>query len=336
MPERPDGSSAAYWLSICCGMVFFMVLLGGITRLTGSGLSITTWEPITGLVPPLDDAAWRRAFEAYQGTPQYQELNRGMPLSEFKTIFFWEWLHRLWGRLIGIVFAVPLAVLLVRGRIGRTLALRLGMILALGGLQGGIGWFMVQSGLEDATSVSPYRLALHLVVALVIYSVLLWTALDVRGGSRKVASTRLGWVALALLGLTISWGALVAGLRAGLIHNTWPLMDGDLFPDSATLLRPLWLNPFENPVAAQFIHRWLGPLTLLAVLAWVWRCRRVGGAGLAALALAALAQVGLGLATLLSHVEIIIAVVHQAGAMILLTLLLYNLWRLCGRPTGRR
>ena len=318
------------WLLACCGMVAAMMLLGAITRLTESGLSITAWDPIAGAVPPLDEPAWRRAFAAYQAIPQYRLLHSSMSLAEFKQIFFWEWLHRLWGRLIGLAFALPLIFLAVTGRVGRSLGLRLALVFALGGVQGFIGWFMVRSGLEGATSVSPVRLALHLDGAVAIYSLLLWMALGL-GRRRAIAVAPSlrghGWLALACLVVTMTWGALVAGLGAGAICNTWPLMDGAVLPAAATDLRPVWLNPFANPLLAQFIHRWLGPLTLGVVLSLVWRGRGIAGSGLAAVGAMAAIQVGLGLATLLSHAEIVIAVIHQAGALALLTLLLITLRR---------
>jgi len=320
------------WLAACCAMVFIMALLGAITRLTQSGLSITDWEPVVGVIPPLNGEAWNRAFMAYQATPQYRLLHGGgMALADFQKIFFWEWLHRLWGRLIGLVFLLPLAVFWLRGTISRRRALTLALIFLLGGLQGFIGWFMVQSGLEDRTSVNPLRLALHLAFALTIYGLLLWQALLSRpDGATPVAPSlrRHGWAALALLAATMIWGALVAGLHAGLIYNSWPLMDGDVLPAVAFIQNPLWRNLFENPVLAQFVHRWLGPLTMMVLLSWVWRGRRViPTPRLAALGGMALLQVGLGLATLLTQTQIVIALLHQAGAITLLSLLLYNLQR---------
>lgn len=330
--SRP--AAVTVWLLSCCAMIAVMALLGAITRLTESGLSITHWDPVSGILPPLTAEDWRRAFGDYQAIPQYQLLHRGMTLAEFQQIFFWEWLHRLWGRLIGVVFVVPLILFWGRGQINRGTGFKLLAIFALGGVQGFIGWIMVQSGLEERTSVSPYRLALHLGFALAIYSALLWSALP--GRQTPTPRLRHGWLALGFLALTMVWGAFTAGLQAGTIANTWPLMDGDMLPESATLLDPLWRNAFENPVLVQFIHRWLGPLTMILLLSWVGRCWRVIGArrSLTALGIMALLQVGLGLATLLSHVEIVIAVLHQAGAICLLTLLLYNL-RHGGTPAHR-
>jgi cytochrome c oxidase assembly protein subunit 15 len=327
------------WLYVCCGMIFVMALLGAITRLTESGLSIIDWSPLAGALPPLNDVDWTKAFKGYQQIPQYSLLHRGMTLEEFKHIYFWEWFHRLWGRLIGLVFALPFFYFLFRGRIEPRLIVRLALILALGGLQGFIGWYMVKSGLSERTDVSPYRLSLHLNFALLIYSLQLWTALGLYPPERmrksraypKSMATH-GWIALALLAITLIWGALVAGLHAGEAYNTWPLMDGDVIPEAAFTILPKWHNVFENLAFVQFLHRWLGPTTMLLILTWVWRRLGAGASkkdqnwalGLAGMALA---QVGLGMATLLSGAEIILAVLHQAGAVTLLTLLLINLKR---------
>ena len=326
-------NSVTLWLYTCCGMIFVMALIGAITRLTESGLSITTWEPITGALPPLSEAAWNKAFTAYQAIPQYQIFNRGMSLDEFKYIFFWEWVHRLWGRIIGLVFALLLFYFVAVRKISRAFFWKLVAIFALGGLQGFIGWLMVQSGLETRTSVSPYRLALHLSFALLLYSLLLWVA---QGKNEKTANAQLGkglmnhgWATLSLLATTIIWGAFVAGMRAGTAYNTWPLMDGVLLPDEAWNMQPVWINPVANLAFVQFIHRWLGPTTLVMIVAWVIRCWKTANEAqrrwLYALCAMAFVQVMLGITTLLTHVQIVIAVTHQAGAMILLSLMLINL-----------
>lgn len=321
--------AVALWLLVCCGMVFVMALLGAITRLTESGLSITDWNPIMGAIPPLNEAEWQQAFSSYQKIPQYQVLHRGMSLEAFQGIFFWEWFHRLWGRLIGLVFALPLLWFVARRQIDRKLGWRLAAIFALGGLQGFIGWFMVKSGLDVRTSVSPYRLAMHLGFALLIYASMLWTAFDWLKISRCLVSKTLvrhGWIALGFLATTMFWGALVAGLHAGEAYNTWPLMEGDVVPPAAFTLLPKWKNVFENVALVQFIHRWLGPTTMLVLLAWVGRAvRQLQGQGLrliCALGIMAVLQVSLGLLTLLTHVPVWLATLHQAGAITLLTLLL--------------
>jgi cytochrome c oxidase assembly protein subunit 15 len=320
--SRPQ-TAVRIWLAACCAMVAAMVVLGAITRLTQSGLSITRWDPVMGAVPPLDQAGWQAAFAAYQQTPQYRLLNSGMSIDAFRHIYFWEWLHRLWGRLIGLVFALPLLVFWWRGLVARGLGLRLAGIFALGGLQGLAGWLMVQSGLVERTAVSPWRLAVHLDLALLIYALLVWTLLSLGAGPPRPCSPtyrRLGWGLLGLVVVTITLGALVAGTFGGTIYGTWPMMEGNWLPDAALALDPAWLNVIENPVMAQFLHRWAGPITMVAVLAWAWRGRDHLLAGWV------VAQVGLGLATLLSGAALPLAVAHQAGAVVLLTLLLRALF----------
>jgi cytochrome c oxidase assembly protein subunit 15 len=326
-----------YWLFTCCGMVFVMAVIGAITRLTQSGLSITDWNPIMGAIPPLNDADWDKAFSAYQQIPQYKILNSGMSLEEFKGIFFWEWFHRLWGRMIGLVFLLPLIVFGVRKKIDRALTWRLCGIFALIGLQGFVGWFMVQSGLEVRTSVSPYRLAMHLGFALTIYSLMLWTGLGpVSESLGQQTSTsgktlaRTGWWVLGLLAVTMIWGALVAGLHAGQAYNTWPLMDGVILPSAAFTILPHWLNVFENLALVQFIHRWLAPTTMIVILAWVWLGLTTARHKKWFIALGAMSvfQVILGLATLISHANVILATMHQAGAIALLSLMLINLHKI--------
>lgn len=335
-PLKPN--PITLWLFTCCGMIFVMALLGAVTRLTQSGLSITDWNPVMGALPPLNNADWSKAFAGYQQIPQYKVLNSGMDLASFKIIFFWEWFHRLWGRLIGIVFLVPLIVFAVRGQITRMLALRLTGVFALGGLQGFIGWFMVQSGLVTRTFVSPYRLALHLGFALLLYSLILWIALGQMGDKSPTPlitsknMRRMGWGVLLLLAITIIWGAFVAGLHAGEAYNTWPMMDGEWFPGAAFTLQPAWVNAFENLALVQFMHRWLGPTTMLALLLWTG-AQMKGTTGqnkkwLHALGGMAALQVMLGITTLLTHAEIVVATVHQAGAITLLTLMLVNLKRI--------
>jgi cytochrome c oxidase assembly protein subunit 15 len=308
----------ALWLLVCCAMIVAMVVIGGITRLTESGLSITEWQPITGAVPPLSEQAWQAEFERYQQIPQYQELNRGMTLAEFKAIFWWEFMHRLWGRLIGVVFALPLAWFWLTGRIRGRTAWQLGGMLALGALQGAIGWWMVASGLAERVTVSPYRLAVHLIMALVIYAWALWAALDLLRGRARPRDAGPGALAfIALVFVTIAAGAFVAGNRAGLIYNTFPLMDGRFVPDpyvDATLggLRSL----FEGFAAVQFNHRVLAMTTFVAAFA-LWFRHRV--AAVAAVPLVAALQLALGIATLLLVVPIPLAAAHQAGAVALLT-----------------
>jgi heme a synthase len=257
------------WLFVVAAMIAAIVLVGGATRLTESGLSIVEWKPIEGALPPLSDAQWNDAFEAYKTIPQYSAMNRGMSLPEFKNIYWWEWSHRLLGRLIGTVFLLPFLWFLWRGVVPRAVRPRLWVIFALGGLQGAVGWWMVASGLEERTEVSQYRLATHLILALVIYAATVWTLRGLGSRVRVEVPRRLKITSLLLVALTfiqIYFGALVAGLRAGLVYNTWPLIDGTFIPDSARLFleQPAWRNFFDNTLTVQFTHRMIA-YTLLAV-----------------------------------------------------------------------
>lgn len=318
----------ALWLFGCCVMIYAMVLLGGITRLTQSGLSITDWEPIIGVIPPLNHAEWVQAFARYKQIPQYGAIHDGMTLGQFKVIFFWEYLHRLWGRLIGFAFALPLVYFLLRRRLPGRLGWPLAGILFLGFCQGLLGWYMVESGLAHRIEVSQYRLTAHLSLALVIYAAILWVALglvrapparDAGSGWRRVSEGALGLVAL-----TIAAGGFTAGLRAGFIYNTFPLMGGRLVPVEWGHLHPWYLNLFDNPAAVQFDHRALA-ITTLTVILLLWLAGRRGRLpkparmALHALLIAALVQVSLGISTLLLVVPTPLAVTHQAGAVALLT-----------------
>jgi len=318
----------AIWLLACCAMIFAMVVIGGITRLTWSGLSITEWQPVTGIVPPLSAADWQAEFAKYRQTSQYKLLNAGMSLADFKTIYAWEYLHRLWGRLIGFVYLLPFLYFLVRQQIPRRLRWPLAGIFALGGAQGALGWWMVESGLADRIEVSQYRLTAHLALALAIYAATLWTALGVPVQGVQGDAPR--WLArgaelvLWLVSLTIVAGGFVAGLNAGLAYNTFPLMDGRFVPAGYAQIAPFWRNGFENVAAVQFDHRVLA-LTTVATVAVLWLAgcraalsRRVRLA-LHALLAVALLQVSLGVATLLLVVPIPLAAAHQAGAVLLLT-----------------
>ncbi|MFA5122412.1 COX15/CtaA family protein [Zavarzinia sp.] len=319
--------AVATWLFVVSALLLAMVVLGGVTRLTGSGLSITEWKPVTGAVPPLSEAAWMEEFGKYQQIPQYTQLNHGMTLAEFKEIFWFEWAHRLLGRLIGFAFFVPFAWFLLRGRLDRPMAWRLGGILVLGGLQGGLGWFMVASGLSERVSVSQYRLAAHLSVAFLIHAAVFWTALDMlRGRVAQALSpglAKLATAAVVLIFLQIVLGAFVAGLDAGLAYNTWPLMDGDLVPAGMFTTVPAWIDPFENTITAQFLHRHMAEIAALAVLALAWiASRRVPAARPAAALVAAMVviQFLLGVWTLLAVVPVSLGALHQAGAFVLFTL----------------
>ena len=328
----PAQRAIALWLFACCAMIFAMVLIGGATRLTESGLSITEWQPISGVIPPLSHAEWAHEFDRYQAIPQYRAIHADMTLDQFKTIFMWEYVHRLWGRLIGFVFLLPFLWFLWRRSIPWSLAPKLAGLFVLGGLQGALGWYMVESGLEGRVEVSQYRLAAHLAAALAIYLAMLWVALDlwsprVSGTRKTMGARRALSVVLGLAFVTMIAGAFVAGLRGGLVYNTFPLMNGYLVaPDYATL-SPWYLNPFENPVAAQFDHRVLAEFTWLAVMALWLVGRRIEISetlrrALAVAAAIATLQVALGIATLILVVPIPVALLHQAGALTLLTVLL--------------
>jgi cytochrome c oxidase assembly protein subunit 15 len=326
----------ALWLFACAALVFAMVVLGGVTRLTRSGLSIVEWDPIMGAIPPLSQTQWETLFEKYKLTPEYQKVNVGMDLEGFKGIFWLEYLHRLLGRLIGFVFLVPFLYFLARGRIERSLVPKLATMFVLGALQGLLGWLMVASGLVDVPRVSAYRLTAHLLLATAIYGYMVWTALGLLAADRERAApgARGGpaGTLLAAIVLMIASGGFVAGIRAGYAFNTWPLMHGRLFPEGIWALAPGWTNLFENIQTVQFVHRWLAMVVLaLAVLVWA-RLRAVAsqpaGAWAHLLPLAALAQVALGIATLVNVVPVPLGAAHQAGALVLFTVALAVLHRL--------
>jgi heme a synthase len=387
--ERQLGPVAA-WLFGCCALIFLMVVVGGITRLTLSGLSITEWKPVIGIIPPLSAADWAAEFAKYRQIPEYQAVHSGMTLAEFKGIFYWEYLHRLLGRLIGVAFAVPFLWFLARRRLPRRLAAPLALILLLGCAQGGLGWYMVESGLADRVEVSQYRLVAHLALALAIYGAILWTALGIlrdakvrrahgpspdhsgwswpgstrgpsahgldpcasapllcaptpsvgsrmpgsRPGMRDMGySPGAGWrraseATIALVAVTIAAGGFVAGTRAGLIYNTFPLMDGSLVPAGYGQLHPFYLNWFENIAAVQFDHRLLAVTAAVSVLL-MWaaglraRLPDPARSALHLLLVAAAVQIALGISTLILVVPIPLAAAHQAGAVLLLTAAIY-------------
>ncbi len=330
----------ASWLFLVAAMIFLMVILGGVTRLTHSGLSMVEWRPLLGWLPPLSDAAWEAAFARYREFPEYQKLNPDMTLAGFKSIFWLEYLHRLWGRLIGLAFFLPFLWFVVRRRVGRGLAPRLAAIFVLGGLQGALGWFMVRSGLVDRPDVSHYRLAAHLGLAFAVYGYVLWVALGLvrpraaaAAGAGRGRVRRWTWAALALVSVTVISGALVAGLDAGFIYNTFPLMAGGLAPAEIFDLTPPLRNLVENPATVQFDHRVLAIVTLVVAAAPWWAARRAGatpGARRAcgALALAAAAQVALGISTLVLVVPVPLAAAHQAGALLLFSAAIWALHEL--------
>lgn len=341
MSPDPSARPVALWLFAVAGMILVMIVLGGVTRLTGSGLSIMEWAPIMGALPPVSDAEWQRLFALYRQIPQYELVNQGFGLAGFKQIFWLEWSHRLWGRLIGIVFLVPLVWFWRTGRVSPWLRWRLVGLFLLGGLQGAVGWFMVASGFfPDTTSVSPYRLVVHLALALVLYAAVVWTGLSLLAPASGAPPARLTWfvrAGTALVGLTILAGGFVAGLHAGLAYNTFPLMDGGLIPPGYGHLHPFVRNLTENIAAVQFDHRLLATLTMLitvGTLAIGWPVAPLRGRVLA-VGVAAAAQYCLGVATLLWVVPLSLAAMHQAGAALLLTAYLALLHGLRRRgPSG--
>ena len=329
------------WLIAVAALIAAMVLVGGATRLTESGLSIVEWKPVTGVLPPLDAAQWAEAFDGYKAIPQYRQLNSGMSLDEFKTIFWWEWSHRLLGRVIGAAYLLPFIWFLWRGVLGAELRRRLWLIFGLGALQGAVGWWMVASGLSQRVEVSQYRLATHLVLALLIFAGIVWT---LRRLGEPMASAALlrhkvtAWLLLALTFVQLYLGALVAGLRAGKIYNTWPDIDGGFFPPAAGLFfeTPWWRNLFENTLTVQFEHRMVAyTLFALAVLHAVdvslSRASRAAIDGALWLAGVVALQATLGILTLLNQVPMDLALSHQAVAIAVLTLAVFQAERLTGR-----
>lgn len=330
----------AIWLFLCCAAIFAMVVLGGVTRLTGSGLSMVQWEPLMGILPPLDHAQWQETFRLYQQFPEYKLRNYSMNLAEFKSIFWLEYFHRLLGRAIGVIFFVPLLYFIATGRVRKSLIPRLAGMFVLGGLQGLMGWYMVKSGLVDNPHVSPYRLTAHLGLAFIIYAYIFWTALDLYfpRTSGMAISRRLKQAALLLtvgIFITVLSGGFVAGLKAGYAFNTFPLMDGHLVPESIFALSPLWTNFFENIATVQFDHRVMATLMFLLIpLFWLFATRRElpprARLGSHLLLAMLVVQISLGISTLLLYVPIPLAAAHQAGALVLFTLALFvthELWR---------
>jgi heme a synthase len=324
VPPTARPRALSHWLFAVAALVVLMVVVGGITRLTESGLSMVRWEPISGTIPPLNEAQWQAEFNHYRASPQYQQVNRGMSLDEFKNIFFWEYVHRLLGRLIGLAFAIPLAWFAWKRAIPKGYGWKLGGLLVLGGLQGVIGWWMVASGLVDDPRVSHIRLAVHLLLALLILGALLWVALDLRSLARNSVSRPAGISVLAvwtlcLLFLQCLFGAYVAGLKAGHAFNSWPLMGDALFPAEAPMLEPFIRNFADNPIVVQFVHRWLAFVVAGVALALAWRAYAAGlRTEAATVAGLILLQILLGILTLLSGVELWIAVAHQGVAALVL------------------
>src|SRR5450631_4315547 len=344
IPARNASQTRAvrWWLFGVAALIAIMVLVGGATRLTESGLSIVEWKPVAGTLPPLNQEQWTLAFDAYKTIPQYRELNAGMNLAEFKTIFWWEWSHRLLGRVIGVAFLLPFLWFLWRGAFNAGLRRRLWVIFGLGALQGAVGWWMVASGLTLRVEVSQYRLATHLVLALLIFAAVVWTLRRLAERAPSAVAARLRITSAALLVLTfvqLYLGALVAGLRAGKIYNTWPEIDGALIPSAARLFfeQPWWRNLFDNALTVQFEHRMTAyALLALAILHALDAVRSRAGAavinGAWWLAAALTLQVILGILTLLRQVPIDLALGHQAVAIAVLTLAVCQVERVAAQP----
>lgn len=320
------------WLCFVYLLILAMVLIGGITRLTGSGLSMVEWRPLIGWLPPLGEQAWQAVFAKYKLSPQYQQVNAWMTLADFQRIFFWEYLHRLLGRLIGVAVIVPWVVLLLRRRLDRRLAWRSGLAIIFGGLQGLLGWFMVKSGLVNEPAVSHYRLAAHLALAFFVACWILWLLLDLRAEAcpepareteKASGLRRAAWAVVALIAVQIVWGALMAGKRAGFMYATFPTMNGEWIPSGIGAMSPGWRNLLENPIGIHFMHRTLAYLVVLAVLAFWWWARRsaVETRRKSAHLLLGLVllQFLLGAATVLWHVPIWLATFHQGVGLLLLS-----------------
>lgn len=338
--EHPSSRAIGLWLLLLCAMIFVMVVVGGVTRLTQSGLSIAEWKPVVGAIPPLSETAWQKEFDTYRRTPEYLKVNAGMDLAGFQRIYFMEWFHRLWGRLIFFAALLPLIYLWIRRRIPPGYGWALAAVPVGVALNGALGWFMVASGLVDVPRVSAYRLTAHLGLAALIHGYVLWLALRLLWPETRNSHgpARLGWVVVALTFITLLAGGFVAGTRAGLSYNTWPLMGESFFPVGMWAQSPWWINLFENVATVQFNHRLLAyGLSVLTVLLW-WRSGRAVldplGARLRPLLLVALGlQVGLGIATLLLHVPVALGAAHQGGALLLFTVALAFVYSL--RPARR-
>ena len=340
--SRANPAIIANWLYSVAFLVFIMVIVGGITRLTESGLSITEWKPVTGALPPLNEAQWLSEFEKYKQIPEYLEINgpAGMTMAEFKFIYFWEWVHRLLGRVIGLAFAVPFAIFWIRRTIPAGYHARLFALLALGGLQGAIGWWMVSSGLSERTDVSHYRLAVHLLTALFIMGGLIWTALDLRQLARSSAArparlTGFSSAVIVILFLQLLFGAWVAGLNAGYVSNSWPLMNDRFYPDGIDWSRGAWFALTHDPFLTHFIHRWWAWVTVAALVLLARRAKKAG-ARPASIAIHAAfgTQILLGIATVMTNMNIVMAVLHQAvGALVVAS----TIWgiHLLGRSADR-
>jgi heme a synthase len=334
--ERQARPLIRAWLLFAAFLVFAMVIVGGATRLTDSGLSITEWQPLLGAIPPLSDADWLQAFDKYRHIPEFSLVNPDMSLADFKFIYWWEWTHRFLGRFIGLVMIVPFLVLWLTRRIEKPLLPRLAGLIVLGGLQGALGWYMVESGLVDRVDVSQYRLAAHLTFATVILGAILWTGLGIGDQGRRAPQAGRDWGAaglVALVLLQVALGGFVAGLDAGMGYNTWPLMDGQWIPKGLWVMDPAWRNFFENAMTVQFDHRLIAYTVAVCAALYAWRVRARAAK---AMLLAVLLQIGLGIWTLLAQVPLWLGLAHQAGAMIVFATAVWNLHDALSRQAERR
>lgn len=312
------------WLILIAFLIFAMVIVGGATRLTDSGLSITEWQPILGAIPPLNTADWQLAFQKYQQSSEFKLQNSSMDMAAFQFIYWWEWAHRLLGRLLGVVFLIPFVVFSMTGRLQRRMSPRLLFLFILGGAQGALGWYMVSSGLVDRVDVSQYRLAAHLSLAVMLFAAVVWVIISL-SHQHKLPKTFDAWFAVALLALIfiqIAGGGFVAGMDAGMGYNTWPLMDGKWIPDNLFIINPAWLNVFENALTVQFTHRILAYIVLLVA---IWHALRTFSMSAMFVVCAVFAQACLGILTLLLHVPLSFALAHQGTALVVVTAAVWNL-----------
>ncbi|MCP3867620.1 MAG: heme A synthase [Gammaproteobacteria bacterium] len=348
MQDRSSQIAVAVWLLICCCAVYAMVVLGGVTRLTGSGLSMVKWEPIIGILPPMGQVEWQQVFELYQQSPEFKLKNSHMDVEAFKGIFWFEYAHRVLGRLIGIIFFVPLVYFIIRKKVDKPLIPKLIIMFVLGGLQGLLGWYMVKSGLVRDPHVSQYRLTAHLGLAFLIYAYMFWVALDLllprvksSGAAVNRGLKRFSYLLTGLTTVTVLSGGFVAGLKAGLAYNTFPTMNGQWLPDGLLSLDPYWRNFFDNVTTVQFDHRVLAAVlfVLIPVFWFVGRRNRDLPTrihrGLDVLLVVLLVQIGLGISTLLLYVPVALGATHQGGAVALFTATLFLSHQLGAGDQGR-
>jgi len=332
-----DNKKVIYWLLTGCTLIFIMVIVGGITRLTHSGLSISNYKLISGTIPPTNALQWNEAFDLYKQYPEYQKLNYNMTIDEFKDIYFWEWIHRVIGRFIGLVFVIPFVYFLLRKQLTKSTIKKCLILLAMGGFQGFLGWFMVKSGLVDKPDVSHYRLAMHLTTAFLTFAYTFWVVLDLIFPSKKQVNTsfrNLIRVGLVILVVQIIWGAFVAGLDAGWIHNHWPLMnDGELIHQSVTTEQePLWRNFIEGKSGVQFVHRYLAYI-VVGIIGFIWfkarknKTTMLQQKGINLLLILVGVQFVLGVLTLVLFVPVWLGVLHQVTAFFLLATMTFTLHR---------